>query len=91
MLDQCTTLTELRRPRLLMQAARLGLADYRRERDLRRLLPDALPTARVLSDLIAVEARMEQNRRQGGIGYSPARHVDALIALMAETRSLGGL
>ena len=34
--DPRTLLATLRRPRLLMRAARFGMTDYRRERDLRR-------------------------------------------------------
>ncbi|NBO20549.1 MAG: hypothetical protein EBU97_01025 [Rhodobacteraceae bacterium] len=81
-------LADIRRPKLLVQAARLGLADYRRERDLRRVLPDVLPSMPVLAHLIAAEQRLEQTRRDGALGYSPARHVETLMALMAETRGL---
>ena len=38
MTDFRTLLADLRRPRLLIRAARFGVADYKRERDLRRLI-----------------------------------------------------
>jgi hypothetical protein len=71
----------LRRPRLLFAAARAGLAGYRPERDLRRLIGSA-PDA--LAALAEAEAEAERTRRQGAAGYSAARHVGLLIALLAE-------
>ena len=38
MTDARPILADLRRPRILMRAARHGLADYRRDRDLKRLI-----------------------------------------------------
>ncbi len=43
MSDIHTLLAELKRPRLLIRAARLGLAQYNRTRDLRRLMRNAPP------------------------------------------------
>ncbi|MFC2967384.1 DUF6477 family protein [Acidimangrovimonas pyrenivorans] len=89
-------LRNLRRPRLLIRAARFGLPDYRRERDLRRLLRPgdraaALPApAAALADLLAQELRLEASRQAGDAGYSLARHVLLLIALMGEARLLAG-
>ena len=94
----------LKRPRLLMRAARIGLQEYRRERDLRRLLPQALfPALKAASPEGAVrlmaqqgaallewltdeEARIESARRTAMAGYSPLRHIDVMIALLAERR-----
>ena len=45
MTDFRIILANLRRPRLLMRAARIGLQDYRRDRDLRRILPQTLFSA----------------------------------------------
>lgn len=76
------------RPRLLVRAARLGLEDYARERDLprvlRRLDPDG--AGATLARLRAGEERLEALRRAGGATYSAALHVEAMIALMAEMR-----
>lgn len=90
MTDVATLLAALRRPRLLIRAARFGLADYNRDRDLKRLmrLPDA-PGPRIAVDrLLAEEAEMEARRTQGEAAYSPARHIEILIALMGEARLL---
>jgi len=88
MTDFAATLKDLHRPRLLIRAARHGLADYRRERDLRRLLPDAAADApaRTLPLLLAREAEMEDVRVAGDARYSVVRHIDLLIALMGEMR-----
>ena len=81
-----TMIDNLSRPRLLIRAARFGLSDYRRERDLRRLIqPPASPEA-ALTRLLSVEDDMEQTRRAGDASYSIARHIEVLIALMAEAR-----
>ncbi len=90
MTDFRTLLADLRRPRLLIRAARFGVADYRRERDLRRLInasARATPEA-AIPQLISAEEHMEQTRRAGDAGYSLSRHIEVLIALIAETRLL---
>lgn len=83
-------LAQLRRPRLLIRAARFGLADYDRPRDLKRLmrLPQTPGPREALARLLEAEAGMEDTRKAGGAGYSPARHVELLIALIAEARLL---
>jgi hypothetical protein len=84
-----TSLSNLRRPRLLIRAARFGLADYRRERELRRLLSPPLPgPAAALSQLLDAERQLEEGRRAGEAGYNLTRHVALLIALMGEARLL---
>ena len=88
MTDFRALLTELRRPRLLIRAARFGIQDYRRDRDLRRLGAPSGTGARVVSKLMQDENDLEQTRRAGDAGYSVARHIDVLIALMAEVRLL---
>ncbi|MCC6305842.1 MAG: hypothetical protein IT545_11685 [Rhodobacteraceae bacterium] len=78
----------LHRPRLLVRAARFALDDYRRDRDLARLLPAAgLPSpARAVALLLDAEAACEAARSAASATYSAARHVDLLAALMAEAR-----
>ena len=90
MTDPLTVLRALRRPRLLIRAARLGLTDYRRERDLARLVncPRPPAPALALARLLDQEERLEETRRAGDASYSISRHVDVLIALMAEARLL---
>ncbi|MFC3085526.1 DUF6477 family protein [Tabrizicola soli] len=83
-------LADLRRPRLLMRAARFGLGDYRRERDLRRLVPTEASPEVTVPRLIAVEEELEATRVAGDASYSVARHIDVLIALLAEARLLRG-
>lgn len=90
MTDIRTELTRLRRPRLLLEAARHGLPAYRRERDLGRLLDGAAPATaeRALPRLLAEETQLEERRRAGDAGYSLTRHLELLIALLAEMRQL---
>lgn len=77
----------LRRPRLLVRAARAGLAGWSRRRDLRRVLKcDAPPPAGIaLPRLLAEEERLDLIRRSGQAGYDMHRHVMLLIAILAET------
>ncbi len=79
-------LSDLRRPRLLIRAARHGLQDYRRERDLRRLVGTSLTPQSTVLTLIDQESRLEETRLRGDGTYSVAHHVEVLIALMAEVR-----
>ena len=90
MTDLKTALEALRRPRLLIRAARFGLAEYNRDRDLKRLIRrESAPTpTSALGLLIEEEARVEEIRRSHTAGYSPARHIELLIAIVAEARLL---
>ncbi len=90
MTDALDLLKTLRRPRLLIRAARFGIVDYNRDRDLKRLMKSAStpsPT-RAVDGLIEEEARLELIRKTGDGTYSVSRHVEVLIALMAEARLL---
>lgn len=87
------TIARTRRPRLLLRAARIGTADYRRETDLRRVLrlpAPPPPGPGTVRRLIELEERQEELRRlagsQPGLNWRPARHVEVMIALMAEAR-----
>ena len=82
-------LANLRRPRLLMHAARFGLGDYRRERDLRRLVRCGMSPEETVPSLISVEAELEETRLAGDAAYSVTRRIEVLIALLAEARLLG--
>lgn len=90
MTDIMQILGTLRRPRLLIRAARFGTADYDRNRDLKRLTREqTLPSpVRAVNTLMAEEARLEETRMAGDVSYSVSRHVEILIALMAEARLL---
>ncbi len=88
MTDFRTTLANLRRPRLLIHAARFGLPEYRRDRDLRRLVAVSGSPERVLPELLAEEERLERRRQTGDMSYPVARHIEILAAMMAEVRLL---
>jgi hypothetical protein len=81
---------KLRRPRLLARAAHLGLPGYDRQKHLRRILGAAfLPSAHTaMQQLIEAEAIMEDQRKTGNATYRAARHVEVLIALLGEYRSV---
>jgi hypothetical protein len=86
MSDFRTLLAEMRRPSLLMRAARLGLCDYRRDRDLRRLIQTGATAENAIKHLLTEEDRLEGCRRKGDAGYSLSHHIEVLIALLAEVR-----
>lgn len=88
MSDILALLGQIRRPRLLMRAARFGLGDYRRERDLRRLVGQLPSPEAAVTRLIDEEERLETCRVEGRADYSLARHIEVLIALLAEMRLL---
>ncbi|MFV0335129.1 MAG: DUF6477 family protein [Tropicimonas sp.] len=84
------SLAQLRRPGLLIRAARLGQGGYRRKRDLRRITGDEtlVPPEHAVLRLLDIEAELDLSRRSGDARYSPTRHVETMIALMAEARAL---
>ncbi|PKQ11835.1 MAG: hypothetical protein CVT70_12105 [Alphaproteobacteria bacterium HGW-Alphaproteobacteria-1] len=88
--DIRATLDRLRRPPLMVRAARIGAEHYDRARVLRLLLGVQSPPAPApaLRRLIEIEAGEEQDRKTRAAHYSAARHVTVLIALMGEARSL---
>lgn len=90
MQDLLSMLNTLRRPGLLIRAARLGAQDYSRDRHLQRLLGyGALPRhAPALMRLIDIEDTLNDQRRNGDAGYSLPRHLDFLIAMMGEAQLL---
>lgn len=94
MQDVLSMVAELKRPRLLVQAVRLGLEEYRREVHLPRLLGAAevplRPGAAILR-LLELEAVMDGGRRRRAADYRVARHVAVLVALMGEAQLLRAL
>lgn len=90
MTDIKSILPKLRRPRLLVRAARHGLMDYDRKRDLKRIAgsgPVNNSTAMV-AHLADQERQIEATRQSGCATYSIARHIEVLVALMHEYRLL---
>ena len=81
-------LAALRRPGLLVDAANHGTSRYERRRDLRRMLRVRIPASPMaaLEKLLPLEAELEARRRTADKNYSIARHVDILVALLAEAR-----
>lgn len=80
----------LKRPPLLVRAARFGIDDYNRAGQLPRLLR-CLSTPRsgeAILRLLDLEADLEDQRVERAAEYSVARHVEVIIALMAEARLL---
>lgn len=83
-------LSTLRRPRLLVRAARHGLGDYNRKRDLARLTGQSpkVSTKAIVENLIAQEEVLEESRQTGDAAYRPSQHIALLVALIAECRLL---
>ncbi|MEL6608961.1 MAG: DUF6477 family protein [Pseudomonadota bacterium] len=90
MQDIFTIISGLRRPRLLITAARHGVDDYNRKRALKRLLgvgkvPGSGPAAMRLLEL---ERSLNEARVEGQTHYDALRHIEVLIAIMGEARLL---
>ena len=92
MTDLATILAALRRPKILVRAARAGVVDYRRERDLKRILRlgRAAAPQHALHHLLAEERHLEETRASGEATYSIQRHVAVLTAILAEARLVPG-
>lgn len=83
-------ISALRRPGLLIRAARLGVEDYDRHRHLPRLLKVSAPPrpGRAVMQLLELEAGHEDRRSVKSADYSVAKHLEVLIALLGEARVL---
>ncbi len=90
MQDILTMLNAVRRPELMMRAARIGAQSYRRTAHLPRLLGyGVLPRhAPAVLRLMEMEAALEDMRIRDDASYSVVRHLDVLIALVGEARVL---
>ncbi len=90
MQDLLTMISSLRRPSLLIRAARFGVNDYDRERQLPRILgqSSAPRPGLAVMKLLELEADLEDRRARKAADYSVARHLDVIIALMGEARVL---
>ncbi|MCV6824408.1 MULTISPECIES: DUF6477 family protein [Halocynthiibacter] len=86
--DIKSMLKMLHRPRILIRAARHGLRDYNRTRDLKRLLRlEQIPSSgQALITLINEERALENKRKSGEASYSVMRHIEVLVALMGEAQ-----
>lgn len=83
-------LDNLKRPHLLIRAARIGLRDYRREVHLARQLGAAgpIPSQDALEHLMEIESDLDTSRQQARADYSVIHHVEVMIALLGEARLL---
>jgi hypothetical protein len=88
MKDALATIHALRRPGLLIRAARIGAAQYSRTNHLIRLIGSTPPASSgaALFQLIELEEEIDGYRKSKRAEYSPARHVEILIAMMGEAR-----
>ena len=94
MIDAASRLDALRRPAILVTAARHGVAEGPdRTRLLRRVLRGQRAPARASSQAIALlldrEAELEAMRTARDPAYACAAHVEAVTALMMEDRRAG--
>lgn len=91
MLDTHQILNNLRRPKILIRAARLGMAGYKREADLRFITRTTKtpPRDAAIETLLFRESELETNRTAGTAGYSVQEHIRVLTALLAEIRLPG--
>ena len=90
MQDILSQVSQLHRPKLLVQTARHGVGDYSRVVHLRRLLKAVtLPgPGQAIMKLMELEAVAEDQRTANRAEYSVARHVELIVAIMAEARIL---
>ena len=84
-------LKQLRRPKILVRAAKLALPEYNRDVDLRRITRMArTPTIAVALDkLLQQEDSLESARVSGKAAYDVHRHIQVLTAILAEARLPG--
>ncbi|MAJ78804.1 DUF6477 family protein [Sulfitobacter sp. TMED3] len=80
----------IHRPAILVQAGTIGACSYRRGPALRRILGKAPPprSAVVLVQLIDIEADLNARRKKTDAGYNLVRHIEVMIALIAEAAIL---
>jgi hypothetical protein len=90
MRDIHTQVQSLKRPPLLVRAARFGVDEYRRDQHLRRSLSyDRIPrSGYALIRLLETERVMNDSRIAKHGDYMIAKHVDILVAIMGEAQLL---
>ncbi|NDV97958.1 DUF6477 family protein [Salipiger sp. PrR002] len=90
MQDLHSRLGAMRRPRLLVRAARIGASEYRRRPHLARLLGGPCPPQHgaALLQLMELEEMLDDGRQRRAADYSAAQHVELLAAIIGEARAL---
>ncbi len=88
MINAHSLLSSLKRPKILINAARLGMADYNRDADLRFIVKtNQTPTHEAaIETLLTREGELEDNRKNAQASYSVHEHIRVLSALLAEVR-----
>ena len=83
----CPHLTRLKRPKILVDAARHGSQLYVRRKHLGKLLGGRhyRSHSQLLDALSQYEFGLDQDRRDKAETYSVRRHIEVLSALMAES------
>ena len=86
MTELASVLNALRRPKILIRAARAGVGAHSRDSDLKRLPrhPRSTAPTQAIGSLLAEEGRLEDTRTAGEATYSIQRHVAVLTAILAE-------
>ncbi len=86
MQDLRTRVNALKRPKLLVSAAKFGLDTYKRNRDLKLILAvDTLPKiGATMHLLLETERDLERQRQEQSAHYSYLRHIEVLTAVIAE-------
>lgn len=88
MINAHSILSSLKRPKILINAARLGMADYDRDADLRFIAKTSQTPSHetALETLLTREGELEDNRKNAQESYSVHDHIRVLTALLAEVR-----
>lgn len=90
MQDILSRLSGIHRPAILVRAGNIGAQTYRRGPALRRILGrTTLPRSTIaLLQLIDIEADLNARRKKTDAGYNLVRHIEVMIALIAEAALL---
>lgn len=86
MQDLIGQLAQLRRPKLLIEAARIGADNYNHSRDLPKLIGTVARSGPAMMQLFDMEKTLNDARIQKNLSYRPAQHLSVLIALLGECR-----
>jgi hypothetical protein len=86
--DLIGRMNHLKRPRILIDAARSMAERYDRRRDLPRLLGKERSHGAAMIQLLEIEAAQESARKTGARAYRVQRHITVLSALIAEDSAL---